>query len=146
MATKTQRNTAAAIQPQETGQQEAKQEQRLPSIQAKINWVNPKEDESVRANVSLTIGDAFAIHGIRVVNSPKGDFVSMPSYKGQKGYKDIFHAITADARQEMNDAVLKAYEQKLADQKQEQNTSNSNQQPPEIPDAPEETGMQGISQ
>ena len=44
----------------------------------------------------------------------------MPSYKSAKGYTDIFHAITADAHHQMNDAVLAAYEQKLAELSQEQ--------------------------
>ena len=135
MATK----TTGARQPKTTGQQEAKQGQRLPSIRADINWMNPNEDENVRANASVTIGGAFAVHGLRVMNHPeKGDWVSMPSYKGQNGYKDIFHAITADARQQMNDAVLNAYEQKLAEQME--------QEQGEALDESQDAGMQGMNQ
>jgi len=135
--------TTGADQPQDTGQQEASQGQRLPSIRASVSWLNPNDDESVRAKASLTSGGAFAIHGIRVINSAKGDFVSMPSYKGNDGYKDIFHAVTADARQQMNDAVMQAYEQKLADQEYGQRNTDQGHEPP---DMPEDTGMQGMSQ
>ena len=34
---------------------------------------------------------------------------------GQKRYSDLFHPITAEAREELNEAVLDAYEQKLAE-------------------------------
>ena len=114
----TQKPTGAK-KPPTTGKQTQKQEQRLP-IKATVNWLNPKENENTRATASLSIGDAFAVHGIKVVSGTKGDFVSMPSYKGQNGYKDIFHAVTADAREQMNNAVMQAYEQKLAEQDQTQ--------------------------
>ena len=101
--------------PQPIGQPTDKQGQKLPSIRATIGWLNPDEDGSVRASASLTIGGAFAVHGVKVIDSAKGEFVSMPSYKSQNGYKGIFHAVTAEAREQMNEAVMKAYEQKLAE-------------------------------
>ena len=97
---------------------QVKQSQDL-SVKANVNWMNPDETGSIRASASLTIGDSFAVHGIRVVSGAKGDFVSMPSYKSGDGYRSIFHAVTAEARQQMNDAVMAAYEQKLAKQTQE---------------------------
>jgi stage V sporulation protein G len=113
----TQKPTGAR-KPQTTGQQTEKQGQRLPSLKASINWLNPKDEGNTRATANLTIGGSFAVHGIKVTRGSKGEFVSMPSYKKGDEYKDIFHAVTADARQQMNDAVMKAYEQKLAEQNQ----------------------------
>ena len=98
-------------------QKPAGQSAKLP-IKASINWLNTKDEGNTRATASLTIGGAFAVHGIKVISGQKGDFVSMPSYKSGDSYKDIFHAVTADVREQMNDAVMKAYEQKLADQEQ----------------------------
>lgn len=95
-------------------QKPAEQTPKIP-IRASINWLNTKEDGNVRATASLTIGGAFTVHGIKIISGTKGDFVSMPSYKSGDSYKDIFHAVTADARQEMNDAVMGAYEQKLSE-------------------------------
>ena len=71
-----------------------------------------------RAFASANIAGAYAIHGIRVVDSQKGLFVSMPqnSYTTENGetrYSDVFHPITAQARTELYDKVLEAYEQKL---------------------------------
>lgn len=99
-------------------QKPAEQTVKMP-VKASINWLNTKEDGNVRATASLTIGGAFAVHGIKVISGQKGDFVSMPSYKSGDSYKDIFHAVTADARQQMNDAVMDAYEQKLSEEMSE---------------------------
>lgn len=94
----------------------AAQKKDTPSVQVRIDRLTDFEGSSVRAFASANIGGAFAIHGIRVVDSQKGLFVSMPqnSYTdadGNKKYSDIFHAVTAEARGELNDKVLAAYEQ-----------------------------------
>lgn len=100
------------------------QKQKNPSIQVRIDRLNDYEGSSVKAFASANIGGAFAIHGIRVVDSQKGLFVSMPqnSYKDGNGntkYSDIFHAITAEARNELNEKVKEAYEQALQEQQQQ---------------------------
>jgi len=119
MPTKTQSKITGAKNPQTTNQQPEKQAQNPPSIRVGVNWLNPKDDGNIRATANLTIGGAFAVHGVKVIRSKdKGDFVSMPSYKKGEEYKDIFHAVTKEAREQINAAVMKAYEQKLAEQNQ----------------------------
>ena len=100
------------------------QKKNVPSIQARIDRLCDYEGSNIKAFASANIGGAFAIHGIRVVDSQKGLFVSMPnnSYTdsdGNKKYSDIFHAVTAEARTELNDKVLEAYEQKLEEEQSE---------------------------
>ena len=77
------------------------------------------EGSKVKAIASANSGGAFAVHGIKVIDSQNGLFVQMPqtSYEkdGKKQYSDQFHPVTADARTELNDAVLQAYENKLAE-------------------------------
>ena len=73
---------------------------------------------SCRATASVNINGCFAVRGIKVMDSSKGLFVSMPqnSYTTENGetrYSDVFHPITAQARTELYDKVLEAYEQKL---------------------------------
>ena len=91
-------------------------------IKVRINRMVDYEGSSIKAIASANIGGAFAIHGIRVIDSEKGMFVQMPqsSYEkdGKKQYSDIFHPITAEARSELNNAVLDAYEQKLTESAQ----------------------------
>lgn len=96
-----------------------KQEVTTPQIEARIDRL-VDGDFKTRAYASATISGAFAVHGIRIIESDKGRFISMPqeSYKknGETKYNDTFHAITADARTALVDAVNEAYEQKLQEQ------------------------------
>lgn len=97
-----------------------KEQHPAPALSVRIDRMVDFENSSVRAIASANIGGAFAIHGIRVIDSQKGLFVSMPqsSYQDREGntkYSDIFHPITAEARTGLKDAVLEAYEAKLAE-------------------------------
>ena len=91
--------------------------QDLPTVSVRIDRMVDRADSKVKAYASANIGRAFAIHGIRVVDSQKGLFVQMPQRSYQKDgttkYEDVFHPITAEARTELNSAVLSAYEQRL---------------------------------
>ena len=71
-------------------------------------------DGPCRATASLNINGCFAVRGVKVMESSKGLFVSIPSYKAGNGeYKDICFPCTKDARMEFDDAVLSAYQQAL---------------------------------
>lgn len=90
---------------------------KTPHISVKIDRMVDYEGTNVKAIASANIANAFAIHGIKVCDSQKGLFVSMPTSKyeknGQTQYSDIFHAITKEARDALNGAVLDAYEQRV---------------------------------
>lgn len=69
----------------------------------------------MKAIVSITFDDAFAVHDIKVVEGDKGLFVAMPSKRMPDGeYKDIAHPISSDIREMVQSAVLKEYEAALA--------------------------------
>lgn len=92
----------------------------VPNITARIDRLAQQDDSSVKAYASVNIGGAFAVHGIKVIDSAKGTFISMPSnsYKkdGKMQYSDICHPITAEARNELIDKVIEAYEAKLSEE------------------------------
>ena len=100
---------------------------KAPFIQARIDRLIDYGDSHVKAYASANIGGAFAIHGIKVIESAKGLFVAMPqnSYMNAHGatrYSDIFHPIRSDARTSLNSKILDAYNQALA-QEQTENKS-----------------------
>lgn len=65
----------------------------------------------VKGIASITIDDSFAVHDIKILESQKGLFVSMPSRRTPNGdYKDIAHPINAEAREIIQNAVLNEYE------------------------------------
>ena len=78
--------------------------------------VYPVQDgKNLLANASVTIGGCFAIRGVRVMNSEKGAFVSMPQRKSADGeYKDICFPTTAEMRKALNSAVLGEYQRTMA--------------------------------
>lgn len=92
-------------------------------IKGRIDKMIDSKDSKTKAFASVTIGNTYAVHGIRIVESNKGLFVSMPqrSFKknGQTDYSDIFHPLTSDGRNDLYVAVLTAYEEKLEEMQQE---------------------------
>ena len=101
-----------------TNQNQSKQKTtQQPLVRARIDRLVNLEDSKIKAYASVTIGNTFAVHGLRVTDSANGLFVAMPqsSYMkdGVRQYEDLFHALSADARNELNNAVLQAYEQKI---------------------------------
>lgn len=98
----------------------------FPSISVKIDRLVDYEESKTKAFASANIENAFAIHGIKVMEGDKGLYVSMPSRSYQKDgkteYTEVFHPISAEARTELNKSVMKAYEQELAGEQTEINS------------------------
>lgn len=68
----------------------------------------------MKAIVSVTFDDAFVVHDVKVVEGQKGLFVAMPSKKMPDGeFRDIAHPISSSARDVIQTAVLKAYEEAI---------------------------------
>jgi len=68
----------------------------------------------MKAVVSVTFDDAFVVHDIKVVEGKSGLFVAMPSRRRPNGdFRDVAHPITSDARRQLEEAVLNAYNSAL---------------------------------
>lgn len=71
-------------------------------------------ESALKAIGSITIEEAFVVHGIRVVDSEKGLFVAMPSRKLANGeFRDVAHPLNTETRDLITDKVLKAYDELL---------------------------------
>ena len=69
-------------------------------------------DGRMKALVSITLDVAFVIHDLRVIEGNSGLFVAMPSKRTPDGeFRDIAHPINSDMRQEIQDAVMKVYDE-----------------------------------
>ena len=75
------------------------------------------ESSNLLGYADVSLGGAFAIKGIKIMNGSNGPFVSMPNYKskrisedGEPIYKDVCYASKADFRKELTSNVLAAYE------------------------------------
>ena len=88
------------------------------NLKARIDRVVQKGN--VKAIASVSLDGMFVVKNLKVMDGKKGLFVSMPqeSYtdKGEKKYSNIFFPITNAAKMELQDVVLKAYDQYLDQQ------------------------------
>lgn len=77
--------------------------------------VYPTQDsKNLLATATVTLGGCFAIRGIRILDSERGAFVSMPQRKNAQGeYKDICFPTTAEMRKELHSAVLGEYQRTM---------------------------------
>lgn len=121
----------------EKAKSNGKQTQPL-DLEVRIQSIKP--NESIKGTVSVNINGAFAIRGIKIIEGSNGLFVSMPSYKVGNDYKDICFPITPECRQQLNDAVIGAYEQALM---QSQNSMAKHHEMRQAPEgqAMDTTGM-----
>ncbi len=68
----------------------------------------------MKAIVSVTLDDMFVIHDVKVVEGQNGLFVAMPSRKTPGGeFRDIAHPINTFAREIIQEAVLRAYNEAI---------------------------------
>ena len=73
----------------------------------------------MKAAVSITFDNAFAVHDIKVIEGDKGLFVAMPSrasydrYNGEEVFKDIAHPINSEVREQIQNAILAKYQEEV---------------------------------
>lgn len=87
-----------------------------------VYTLNDSNSKTV-ALATVTISDCLVLTGLRIVKGKKGMFVSMPQRKLSKPdkngneYADIFFPVTHDFREELNNAILDAYDKKVDEEK-----------------------------
>lgn len=131
--------TQAAPRATQQNAQTAAEQPLSMKVDVKISSIRP--EGNIRAYASINLNDCFAIRNVKVMDSTKGLFVAMPSYKAGNGeYKDICFPVTKEFREQMNNAVIDAYHQALT-QSQAQNQQKAEASPFE--QAPEQrSGIQ----
>lgn len=85
----------------------------VPKLEARVHLHQDAGAHAVKllAFAELTIGDAFVIKGIRILQGDDAPFVVFPAEKG-KGmgrWYDIAHPCTAEARGAAVETILTAY-------------------------------------
>ena len=94
-----------------------------------IRTVN-SDKTSKLAYASITLDDAFVVHGLSIINGREGLFVSMPqqSYvdsEGEKKYSDTAFPLSKDLRDSISSVVIKAYRQKIRENAAENTATNT---------------------
>ena len=101
-----------SMNPSQEPRQEAPVREQIPTtVAAKINTLR---DGPTLADVSVDIGGAFTVSGVRIVGSENGLFVSMPSYRTANGYSDACFPCTTEFHEQVKSDVLNSYQQTLS--------------------------------
>ena len=92
------------------------QEATTPQVEARIDRLMDG-DFKTKAFASATIGGAFAVHGIRIIESDKGRFIFMPqdSYKknGETKYNDTYEQKLQEQQEQKGAAPDQAMSQQM---------------------------------
>ena len=73
-----------------------------------------EKEGKMKAVVSITIGDEFVVHDIKVIEGEKGLFIAMPSRKSADGeYRDIAHPINSETRDQLQKLILEKYKEEM---------------------------------
>lgn len=65
--------------------------------------------DKLRATATITLDNAFMVHGLKVIEGENGLFVVMPAIKKNGTFKDIAHPVTTEMRNEIVSAVLNEF-------------------------------------
>jgi stage V sporulation protein G len=77
--------------------------------------VSIRNDEKLKAFVSITLNDSFVIRGLKIIKGNSGLFVAMPSRKRPDGqHQDLAHPINDATRKYLTEVVMKEYQRELA--------------------------------
>ncbi|MBQ9495072.1 MAG: septation regulator SpoVG [Treponema sp.] len=64
----------------------------------------------LRAYVTVTFGNCFVVHNVKIIEGKNGLFIAMPSRKTASGeYKDVAHPISPEFRSELQNKILDEY-------------------------------------
>ena len=78
------------------------------------------KEGKMKAVVSITFDDEFAVHDIKIIEGEKGLFIAMPSRKTTDGeYRDIAHPINSETRDRIQKIILEKYEEVLEQDEEE---------------------------
>jgi stage V sporulation protein G len=73
--------------------------------------ITKDKDARLKAFVNVTFDHCFAVRGMKVIEGPKGLFVSMPRRKRADGTsQDVAHPINNEMRSKLEGVVLSAYQ------------------------------------
>lgn len=76
--------------------------------------VSLRNDDKLKAFVSITLNHSFVIRGLKVIRGNTGLFVAMPSRKRPDGqHQDLAHPINDTTRKYLTSVVMAEYDREL---------------------------------
>lgn len=79
--------------------------------------VYPANEGKLKAYATMVFDECFIVRDMKIIQSDKGLFVSMPSRRKKDGsFKDIVHPLNADTRKMIEESVIEEYKKVAGDQ------------------------------
>lgn len=76
--------------------------------------VFPVNEDKLKAYVTIIFDNCFVVRDLKIINGNTGLFVAMPSKKRKDGtFRDIAHPLNSEMRSELEQKILKTYEDEL---------------------------------
>ena len=74
------------------------------------------KEGKMKAVVSITIDNEFAVHDIKIIEGEKGVFIAMPSRKNAEGEdRDGAHPINSYTRTHLQEMIMEKYREEIAE-------------------------------
>ena len=91
-------------------------------IKKTVRDFDPNAKENLLAWASITFDHSFVIHNVRIVDSPRGLSVLMPSRRMKDGeMKDIAHPLNIATRRKIEQATIAEYKKFITSSSQPSN-------------------------
>ena len=71
------------------------------------------KEGKMKAVVSITIDNEFAVHDIKIIEGEKGVFIAMKNAEGE--YRDVAHPINSDTRTQLQEMIMEKYREEIAE-------------------------------
>ena len=72
--------------------------------------VYPAKEGKLKAYATMVVDNCFIIRDLKIIESDKGLFVSMPSRRKKDGtFKDVAHPLNAETRKEIEQKIIVEY-------------------------------------
>ena len=76
--------------------------------------VSLRDEERLKAFANVTFDNCLVVRSLKVIEGPKGLFISMPSRRMKDGtHRDMAHPINTEMRARLEKVVLEAYQKEL---------------------------------
>ncbi len=83
------------------------------SLITEVRIYRMENSDNLKAYATVTLGEKYVVHGLKVMEGENGLWVSMPATKSRKTgeFKDTFHPISKEAREELVNTVIEKYQE-----------------------------------
>lgn len=78
--------------------------------------VFPAKEGKLKAYATMVFDNCFIVRDLKIIESTKGMFVSMPSRRKKDGsFKDIVHPLNSDTRKQIEERIIDEYKKIASD-------------------------------